>query len=678
MIDVRLTNSVLKTRDIYVQELRKMGIHTIRELLLFFPRDYKDEAEFTGVNNLQENEVHVLRGEIKSIFTNRSKTGKSITRAVVGDGTGEVSAVWFNQPHLKLMFFKGNEIILTGKVKYEQGRRVFMSPKYEKGGKTLIHTGRIVPVYPENEFISSKWLRDKIFSLLKYSKYFEEYLPQSLIQDEGIMAINDAIYHIHFAQDLEHLNKAKERLAFDEILLLQVLALRRKFIFRNSSNNEFKVSNNTLYEFLEALPFKLTKAQIRVIDEISFDLSSEHPMMRLVQGDVGSGKTATAAAAIYLLKKAGFQSALMAPTEILARQHYKSLFNLFSHFDINIALLTGSTAKSDKDIVLRQVASGTCDLIVGTHSLIEDDVVFNKLGLIVIDEQHRFGVKQRELLKKSGKPHVLNLSATPIPRTMALTIYGDQDLSIIDELPPGRQEIITRIVPENKRNDAYFWISENISKGRQMFIICPLVEDSDVIEAKAATAEFERLKKDVFPMHRIALLHGRMKSSEKDEIMKSFAAGSIDILVSTSVVEVGIDVPNANIILIEGAERFGLAQLHQFRGRVGRGEHQSYCFLFSDTNSAAGLERLKNMVKYSSGFDLAEMDLKLRGPGEVYGLRQSGIPDLKMASFNDSKLMYRARSAAELLINKDPELEEFPLLSSKIAQLEVINREYYS
>lgn len=409
---------------------------------------------------------------------------------------------------------------------------------------------------------------------------------------------------------------------------------------------------------------------MRTIDEILGDMASKYPMLRLIQGDVGSGKTVVAGAAIYLMKIAGLQSALMAPTEILARQHYKTFVNLFTKFGLNVQLLTASTLESDKKEILRQLASGTCDLIVGTHSLIQDDVAFNKLGLAVIDEQHRFGVKQRDKIKKSGAQHLLNLSATPIPRTMALTIYGDQDLSIINELPPGRQVIVTRVVPEKKRKDAYLWVSDNIRKGRQVFVICPLVDESDLIEAKAATIEYEKLKNEIFPEHRVALLHGRMKSAEKDSVMRLFAQGEIDILVSTSVVEVGIDIPNANIILIEGADRFGLAQLHQFRGRVGRGIHQSYCFLFSDSNSDDALLRLQYMVKYNSGFDLAEFDLKMRGPGEVYGIKQSGIPDLKFANFTDSVEMMRIRAIAEDLMNKDPELDNFMALKAKLMEIE--------
>jgi len=392
-------------------------------------------------------------------------------------------------------------------------------------------------------------------------------------------------------------------------------------------------------------------------------------MLRLVQGDVGAGKTVLAATAIYAMKQNAFQSVIMVPTEILAKQHYKKLVKFLSPFNFNIQLLVGSLTAKQKLQVLKQMATGRCDLVVGTQSLIQDGVKFSKLGLVVIDEQHRFGVKQRNVFRIHGAPHMLSLSATPIPRTMALTLYGDQDLSILDELPPGRQEIVTRLVPEYKRDDANFWIADQIKKGRQVFVICPLVEESESVEVKAATDEFERLKNDVFPKYSLELLHGRMKSDQKDKVMQSFAAGEIDILVSTSVVEVGIDVPNATIMVIEDADRFGLAQLHQFRGRVGRGEHQSYCFLFSDARGD-GLLRLNSMVKHASGFDLAELDLQMRGPGQVYGVKQSGIPDLKMASLSDSKLLERVRNCAQELIDEDIDLMKYSRLNEKIKKIE--------
>ncbi len=677
MLDNKLNSAFLKTKPDYIHKLNEIGIKTLRDLLLFFPRTYRDEQDFTTINEMRTDQINVISATIKSIFTSASRGGKSITRAVVADASGEVPIIWFNQPHIKKMFFKGEQIILTGKLKFEQGRSIMVSPKYEKAAKVLLHTGRIVPVYPESEVVTSKWLREKIYPLLKYCEYFEEYLPDWILKAENLISLKEAVYHIHFAKDEEFLKKAQERLAFDEVFLLQFLALKRKYTWRREAVGlKIFFDEEKLNEFYSTLPFDLTGAQKRVIMEILQDVKEPYPMMRLVQGDVGSGKTIVAAAAIYMIKCAAYQAAIMAPTEVLAKQHYRTLLPILNQFNVNVQLLTGSTPDKEKSEIYRQLSTGTCDLVIGTHALIQENVSFANLGLAVVDEQHRFGVKQRETLKKHGTPHLLYLTATPIPRTLALTIYGDQDLSILDEMPPGRQEIITRIVPEKKRNDAYLWISEHVGKGRQVFVICPLVEGSDVIEAKAATEEYEKLRTEVFPQHRLALLHGRMKAEEKDAIMTSFKNAEVDILVSTSVVEVGIDVPNATIILIEGADRFGLSQLHQFRGRVGRGQHQSYCFLFSDNNSEGTLQRLNAMVKYTSGFDLAEIDLSLRGPGEVYGIKQSGIPDLKMANFQNLDLLSRARQRAEELIKDDLELIKYPLLRRIINNREELDFDY--
>lgn len=670
MLNHRLDATVLRTKDSYIKKLNEMGIRTLADLLFYFPRAYRDEQEFTQINEMRTDEVNVICGKLKSIANVRTRAGKIMTRAVVADASGEIPVMWFNQPHVKQMFFKGSEIILTGKMKYEQGRSMLMSPKYEKPSSVLIHTGRIVPVYPESEEITSKWLREKIFAILGYTKHIEDYMPAWILERESLMGLGEAIYHVHFAKSEEHLTKARERLAFDELFFIQFDALLRKARWQASyEDSRLKVNTGVSQEFLSVLPFELTSAQTRVIEEIHHDLAQNHPMSRLVQGDVGAGKTVVAASTIFTLLKAGFQAALMAPTEILARQHYKGLMKLLNPFQLNIQLLIGSMTGSERDDVLRQLATGTCDLVIGTHALIQEGVVFSNLGIAVIDEQHRFGVKQREVLQKHGRPHLLNLSATPIPRTMALTIYGDQDLSILDELPPGRQEIVTRLVPENKRQDAEFWVADQVAKGRQVFVICPLIEESEAIQVKSATEEYERLCNEVFPDFRLALLHGRMKGDEKDSVMRQFSAGDIDILVSTSVVEVGIDVPNASIMIIEGADRFGLAQLHQFRGRVGRGEHQSYCFLFTDSGSSEALQRLKFMVKYNSGFDLAEIDLKLRGPGEVYGVKQSGIPDLRMASFGDTELLARVRDVAQHLIEQDIDLANEPSLRQKLEHL---------
>ncbi|QQR55121.1 ATP-dependent DNA helicase RecG [Candidatus Peregrinibacteria bacterium] len=672
MLDHRLDSKLLKTRDSYILKLKEMDIKTLRDLLTYFPRAYRDEQEFTRINEMRTDEVNVIQVKIKSMVNIPTRAGGVVTRAVVADSTGELPVMWFNQRHLKQLFFKGSDIILTGKIKFEKGRSMMMSPKYEKPSKVLLHTGRIVPVYPESEEITSKWLREKIYSLLPYAKFFDEYLPHWVLDGQRLMSYSDAIYHVHFAKDEEFLNKARERLAFDELFMLQFMALRRKKRWQEGFTGDKKLLTPELdmQAFFDALPFELTSAQKRTIEEIFGDLKRDFPMLRLIQGDVGSGKTAVAAAAIFAMVKSGYQCVLMAPTEILAKQHFKNLTTFLSRFGFNIQLLVGSMSASEHEDTVRQLATGTCDLVIGTHAIIQEGVSFARLGLVVIDEQHRFGVKQRAKLKAQGFPHLLNLSATPIPRTMALTIYGDQDLSILDELPPGRTPIVTRLVPEHKRSDAEFWVSDQVAKGRQVFVVCPLIEESEAVQVKAATLEFDRLRTEVFPNHRLALLHGRMKGDEKAEVMQNFAVGDIDILVSTSVIEVGIDVPNATIMMIEGADRFGLAQLHQFRGRVGRGAHQSYCFLFTDSGSDEALRRLKYMVEFNSGFDLAEKDLEVRGPGEIYGVKQSGIPDLKMATFGDKELLDRVRACAQRLVDEDPNLIGYPVLAEKVAKAE--------
>lgn len=673
MLHQRLDARLLKTRDPYIHQLKAMGLSAVEDLLLYFPRAYSDEQGFTRINDMRTDAVNVIRVRIKSILNMPTRAGKVMTRAVVADETGELPVLWFNQPHVKQMFPRGSEVILTGKLKFDRGQSSLASPKYEKPAVTLLHTGRLVPVYPETELISSQWLRNKIYSLLPLAKDLQDPLPAWMLEAEALMPLWEAVMNIHFPKDALHLERAKQRLGFDELFLLQFAALQRKrewqqaFIAQEGGGETADLS-----AFFAIVPFELTGAQRRVIAEIMEDLTRPYPMLRLVQGDVGAGKTVVAAAAIYALCSAGKQVALMAPTEILARQHYKSLMKLLRAFPWNIQLLVGSLTDGQKSDVLRQLSTGTCEFVIGTHALIQEGVQFQNLGLVVVDEQHRFGVKQREKLRAQGSPHLLNLSATPIPRTLALTLYGDQDLSILDEMPPGRQEIVTRIIPEQKRQDAYIWISDQIQKGRQVFIICPLVEESEVIEVKAATVEYERLCRDVFPQHRLALLHGRMKADEKDAVMKAFAEGSVDILVSTSVVEVGIDVPNASIMMIEGADRFGLAQLHQFRGRVGRGSHQSYCFLFSDSKSEGSLQRLKYMVNHASGFDLAELDLAMRGPGEIYGVKQSGIPDLRMATLTDTAFVERVRTAAGQLLEQDPELTQHTLLKQRLLQMQEV------
>lgn len=672
-------DKVLRTTSRHLGRLELLGIKTVKDFLLYFPRTYNDTREFTKITEIRTDEICTIKGQLTSLFNIRTKNGKRITRGVMTDETGSLGVIWFNQPHLTKMLPRKSEIILSGKSKFSFGKITLQNPSHEliKKEEEQIHSGRIVPVYHETEGINSKWIREKLKPLVDHwIDLFEEYMPEEILNEHGFIDYKTAIHSVHFPDDPELLKKSKERLAFDELFLLQLKVLQKRWFWQhgaNKTNHRLKPKNiETKKEFLEDcinnLPFTLTNAQTRSLKEILEDLEKPFPMSRLLQGDVGSGKTIVAALTALNVVKNGYQVAIMAPTEILAKQHYKGFIETLKTYGLNIQFIAGSTSKKEKEDIIRQMKTGTVDIMIGTHALIQEGIGFNKLGLAIIDEQHRFGVKQREILKSYDSPHLLAMTATPIPRTLAITIYGDQDLSIIDELPKGRQKIITRLVPEKKRIEAYRWIEDQVKKGRQTFIICPLINDSDTLEVKSVLKEYAYLSEHIFTDQKVGLLHGRLKQEEKDQIMNDFNDNKINILVSTSVVEVGIDVPNATIMLIEGSERFGLSQLHQFRGRVGRGEHQSYCFLFTNSLSEEGTTRMKAMEKHTCGFKLSEIDLEIRGPGEIYGIRQSGIPDLKMASLTDSINIEKARKSAQEIIDKDPELKNFPKLAEKIIE----------
>lgn len=677
MLDISL-KKVLRTTSKHLENLKNLNLQTIQDFLLYFPRNYTDASKITPLNSIQMNELGTFEGKLSNFFSRKTKTGKFLTRAIFTDETGSIEVIWFNQPHVTQLLPAGKAILLTGKPKRTIRRITLINPTGEIKNENPVHTARIVPLYHETKGITSKWLRSKIKPILEaYKKELEEYLPEKIKKENNLINYADAVCEAHFPSSEELLEKAKKRLAFDELFLLQLKALQKKWKARNEVEHfkKIKIELKEIEKFLESLPFTLTNSQKKVLSEIITDLEKPYPMSRLLQGDVGSGKTVIAAAACFTIIKAGFQTAIMAPTEILAKQHFRTISKLLSPHGINIQILAGSTNEKAKKEIYKGIETGTLDCIIGTHALIEEKIRFKKLGLAVIDEQHRFGVKQREILKNNGTPHLLNLSATPIPRTLAMTIYGDQDLSIIDELPPGRISVVTRIVPEEKRMDAYNWMKKKVQEGRQVFIICPLIDEIrdtteqnalNDIQLKAVIQEYEYLKSNIFPNLKLSFLHGKLKQEEKDKIMEKFSRNEINILVSTSVIEVGIDVPNASIMVIEGAERFGLAQLHQFRGRVGRGVHQSYCFLFTNKENPQSTKRLMAMVQYESGFKLAEIDLQIRGPGEIYGAKQSGIPDLKMASFSDSETILLARIAAQKIIDQDPGLKEFPKLKEKI------------
>ncbi|MBU1703406.1 ATP-dependent DNA helicase RecG [Patescibacteria group bacterium] len=665
-------SKVLRTTKAHIKRLEDLQVRTVRDLLLFFPRTYEDKRTYTPIAEIRTDQVNNIKGKLSSVFHKRSKFGKALTKAIISDSSGSVEVIWFNQPYLQRVIVNGMKLVLSGKAKYAYGKTTLQNPTYEEIKEEQTHTGRIIPVYHQTEGISSKWIREKLKPLIdEWTTNLKEFLPDSLLSQYGLMDYANAVKEVHFPSDEKKLEQARFRLSFDELFLIQLKALQKKWLWQNIEHKDQKQISlhPDLKKFLKSLPFELTKAQKQTIQEILDDLNKPFPMSRLLQGDVGSGKTIVAGAAIFNTYRAGYQCAIMAPTEILAKQHYNTLYGLFKPYGLNIQFISGNTTSSQKKEIIRQLKTGTVDLIIGTHSLIQEGIGFKNLGLAVIDEQHRFGVAQRAIIKSYGSPHLLSLSATPIPRTLAMTIYGDQDLSIIDEMPKGRQTIITRIVPENKRIDAYRWIENQTLKSRQTFVICPLIDESDVLEIKSAIQEYERLKEQIFPNLKVGLLHGKMKPAEKESIMQDFKNNKINILVSTSVIEVGIDVPNATIMIIEDADRFGLSQLHQFRGRVGRGEHQSYCFLFPKGQSQQAGTRLKAMTDHTSGFRLSEIDLQLRGSGEIFGLRQSGIPDLKMASLTDSKTIGLARQAAQSIIDRDPLLENHPQLRKSLENL---------
>lgn len=650
---MNLSSSVSKfplVGPVYIKRLKKLDIKTVEDLLYHVPHRYLDFTLTSHISRVQVGETVTVSGRVVSMKNQYTKRGKKIQFAQVADETGTIDVVWFNQPFLVKNIRPGQTISLAGKVDWFGRKRALISPEYEivREGKLPVHTGRLVPVYPETSGISSKWLRGRIaYAYPLEESEIEDFLPDDVLRKLNFVDLRRAIETIHFPKNLKDVDSGRERLAFDELLLLQLKNAYRKLDWgKNEVEYKLKVNKSQVAEFINSLPFSLTDSQKRSRDEILENLEKVTPMNRLLEGDVGSGKTVVAALASFVAFANGYQSVFMAPTQILAQQHFNTLREIFDPFNVRVSLVTSAGVRG---------GPGKTDVYVGTHALIHKKVEFENVALVVIDEQHRFGVEQRaHLTRKSGKkryaPHVLTMTATPIPRTVALTVYGDLDLSTLDELPKGRQKITTWVVPSQKREGAYKWISEQIEKDKvQVFIICPLIEESEVEtmkQVKAATAEYEKLKK-VFARRTIGLLHGRLKTKDKDRVMDKFKKGLIDILVSTPVVEVGIDVPNATIMMVEAAERFGLAQLHQLRGRVGRGKKKSYCLLFTESRGRKALSRLNAMRKGMTGFELAELDLKLRGPGQVFGTLQHGFFDLKIASWQDTELIKKAKAVSE-------------------------------
>lgn len=633
----------------YIKKLEKLEIYTIEDLIHHVPSRYVDYSKISKVSDLNIDDIVTITGTVISMKNIYTKSRKRIQLAQIEDKTGRISAMWFNQPFLTRSIKKGEKYSFSGKVSAINQQKGLTSPDWESvtNKKSTIHTGRLVPVYPETYGVSSKWLRGRMSFLLEnYSEVVKEFLPKRVLKEHNLEGFQHSVNNVHFPKSLTAAKNSKKRLAFNELIFIHLRNLYRKSDWnKNAAIHKLSIDKKTFNKFLDVLPFTLTKSQSRSIKEIFDDLKKDVPMNRLLEGDVGSGKTAVAAAAAYASFINGHQSIIMAPTQILAQQHFLTLKDIFKSFNLRVALITSSGIEAGE---------GKPDIYVGTHALIHKKVDFSNVAFIAIDEQHRFGVEQRaHLVKKSGNkstsPHVLTMTATPIPRTIALTFYGDLDLSVLEELPRGRKPITTWLVPPKKRQGAYSWINEQVKKSKvQVFIICPLIEESEnetMKQVKAATQEFENIK-ETLPNLKIGLLHGRLKSNEKNQALDLFKEGKTDILVSTPVVEVGIDVPNATIMVIEGAERFGLAQLHQLRGRVGRGKVKSYCLLFTDVRSQKVQTRLAALQKTLSGFELAELDLKLRGPGELFGKRQHGFPELKIATWQDARLISQTKKFA--------------------------------
>ena len=719
---LKLETELAKIRGIgpkFLTKLEKLKILTVKDLLWHFPFRYEDFSTVVKIADLKINQAATVRGVVKKVAMRRSwRRGIAIIEALVADETGGIKAIWFNQPYIAKFLQLGRRVNFAGKVVYSNDELYLQSPSYELIGETTQtkHTAGLIPIYSETRGLTSKGLRFLTASAFKNLEPVKDFIPKEILEETEYPDLITALKNIHFPKVLAQAEQARQRFAFADLFLLQLTNLKNRLRLAQEKAASLKVDEVWLKDVIAKLPFTLTAAQERSLKEILEDLGKNQPMNRLLQGDVGSGKTVVAAVAALAAAQNGKQTAFMAPTEVLARQHYKTLSVIFKSFPVGIALMTGGESRAyygdgleekvSRAKLAKEISEGRIKVTIGTHALISSGKTkkqtdFQDLALAIVDEQHRFGVEQRAALLKSGKSkettvHFLSMSATPIPRTLALGLFGDLDLSIIDELPVGRKEIITKIIPPENREKAYNFIREQIKSGRQAFVICPRIEaavstegaSSETAtteqkptpkqlawsEVRAVKEEFERLSQKIFPDLKVAMIHGKLKSSEKAQLMSDFASGKVNILVSTSVIEVGVDVPNTTIMMIEGADRFGLAQLYQFRGRVGRGEHQSYCLLFTDSTAETTKDRLNALLKAKNGFELAEQDLAIRGPGEFIGDKQTGIPDLAMRALNNLEIVKSARASATAILKKDKELSAYPILR---AELEKFKRQVH-
>jgi len=642
------------------------GIDTVGNLIEFLPRAHEDFSHITTISNIAPGKV-TIKARCEKIETRPVRRGLRITTATIFDDSGKIQAVWFNQPYRETQLKSGEEFYFSGEFEFSYNRYQLTNPSAERVSEMPIQTDRILPVYRSIKGLKTTLVRKILAELRPLIAMLPETLPQNIVADEKLLSRSQAILAMHFPETMDDIEKARERLAFEELFQLLLASQLNRQENAKLIGWQIPFEQPIVANFVKRLPFDLTDAQRRAAWEIIQDLERKTPMNRLLQGDVGSGKTVVAGLVACQVAHAGFQTAIMAPTEILASQHAETLSKLLQPLGVSVGLLTGGVKGIARKTLYEQIATGTVDMIIGTHALIQEKVKFHKLGFVVIDEQHRFGVQQRQLLleKSEHMPHMLSMTATPIPRSLALTVYGELDISILNELPVGRKPIITKIWSPNSRQQLYEKVDIELAAGRQAYIVCSLIEDNPDNEIKSVRAEYVKLQNSIFKHRRIGLLHGKMKSDEKDAVMREFSIGNLDILVSTTVVEVGVDVPNATVIVIENADRFGLSQLHQLRGRVGRSIHQSYCYLINST-SAKPSQRLREIEKSNDGFHLAEVDLKLRGPGEIYGRAQHGALNLQIATLADTKLIARAQKQAKLFVANGANLLQYKQLAAQV------------
>lgn len=657
--DVKFVKGVGPNR---VKLLNKLNIYNLEDLITYYPRNYEDRSKPKKIADTVEGEDALIEAIVTSKMREIRTYKKNMTiyKLIVRDETDSCELVWYNQSYLKNVFQMGKKYKFYGKINKKIGMTEMLAPVYDMEEKSK-NTGKIIPLYPVTYNLSQNTIRQIIENGLELARdELEETMPDYLLEQYKLLGLKDAINKIHFPSDFADFDKARNRLVFEELLTMQLLLLSLKNKYKNDEAGISFNKNIKMSEIINDLPFKLTKAQLKVLEEIDKDMEADKAMNRLLQGDVGSGKTIVAIIAAYKAVKSGYQMAIMAPTSILASQHLESFEEMLSKYNIKCELLLGSTTKKKKEEILEKLKNGEIDIIIGTHSLLEENVVFKNLGLVVTDEQHRFGVRQRSTIASKGKnPDVLVMTATPIPRTLALILYGDLDISIIDELPPNRKKIDTFAVRKSMEERVNNFIKKQIDEGRQAYIVCPLVEENEEINAKSVLELAEKYKTEIFKEYKVEYLHGKMRPKEKDEIMERFKNKEIDILISTTVIEVGVNIPNANIMVIENAERFGLAQLHQLRGRVGRGEYKSYCILKYEGNSEVIRKRMQVMQDTNDGFIISEKDLELRGSGEFFGTKQHGLPEFKIANlFEDVKILKLVQGISVKVLQEDPLLEK--------------------